>query len=314
MIMLLAGNPFPREHLWTQLRHPQWHGLSFADLFFPLFLFAVGGAMTLSKRTGSAHLVLRRTLILIVLGVALTSLKHQHFGVFGVLQHIAIAYLLAWLVLQAPRRFQWVLTGGILVATLLAFVTYASPGADPWGEGDSAAHAASRAVTGGFSTEGILQSATSAVNVLAGAFLARFMKDRPTKDLFLWILGHASWLLAAGLLLSPLVPINKKIWTPSFALVTIGTSCLWLALFAWLSDVKGWRLSKPLEQLGANPIAVYVVFMTATELLRRLRGWWPELAILGNPTLGTFVYGVIWVVLAWLFARWLHDRNLYIKV
>ncbi|HZK52248.1 MAG TPA: hypothetical protein VFD47_11875, partial [Actinomycetota bacterium] len=46
VVMLMAGNPFMREDLPVQLKHPEWHGLRFADLFFPLFLFVVGIAMT----------------------------------------------------------------------------------------------------------------------------------------------------------------------------------------------------------------------------------------------------------------------------
>lgn len=314
VIMLLAGNPFPREHLWTQLRHPEWHGLSLADLFFPLFLFAVGAAMTLSSRTASPRQVLRRAAILVVLGIALTSLKHAHFGIFGVLQHIAIAYLVAWLVLQTPRKLQVVLTGVLLVLTWVAYVAYAPPGTDPWGQEGTFAHAVSRAIAGGFSTEALVQSVTSAPNVLAGAFIARGMRARSTQHLVTWIIGHASWLLALALVLALVIPINKKLWTPSFAVLSMATSCMWLALFAWLADVRGWLVSKPLEQLGANPIAVYVVFIVAAELLDPLRESWPRFAILGNETLGTTAYGLLWLLLAWLFAGELYRRHIFFKV
>lgn len=314
VIMLLAGHPFPREHLWTQLRHPEWQGLSFADLFFPLFLFAVGAAMTLSSRTGSARLVVRRAAILYLVGIGLTSIKHQHLGIFGVLQHIAVAYLVAWLVLQAPRKLQPLLAAGILAVVWLAFVLYAAPGADPWGTQGTFAHAASRAITGGFSTEALVQSATSAVNVLAGAFVARGMKARRTEDLVPWIARHAVWLFVVALVLAYFVPVNKKLWTPSFAVLTIATSCMWLLPFVWVSDVRRRVWSKPLEQLGANPIAIYVVFMTAAVIFGRFRGWWPEFAIFGNETFGATVYGAVWVLLGWLFARWLYRRRIFFKI
>lgn len=314
VIMLLAGNPFPREHLWTQLRHPEWHGLSFADLFFPLFLFAVGAAMTLSSRSGSPRQVLRRAVILVLLGIALTSLKHESLGIFGVLQHIAISYVIAWVVLQAPRRAEPLLAAAILAITWVAYISYAGPGSDPWGQQDTFAHAASSAVTGGFSTEGLAQSFTSAVNVLAGAFIARGMRTRRAGELVPWIARHALWVLVVAALLAFFIPINKRLWTPSFAMLSIATSCMWLALFAWIADVRRWNVSKPLEQLGANPIAVYVVFMAATALLAPFRGWWPDFAIFGNHTFGTTAYGLGWLFLAWLFAWWLYRRRIFFKV
>jgi predicted acyltransferase len=141
VIMLLAGNPFPREDLLVQLRHPEWHGLRFADLFFPLFLFAMGVAMTLSRRAASPRLDLRRVSVLALLGVALSSLKHGRLAITGVLQHIAGAYFLAWVVLKAPRRMQPALAAGLLAAVWVAFLLWADGDRDPWGEQGTVAHA-----------------------------------------------------------------------------------------------------------------------------------------------------------------------------
>lgn len=314
VIMLLNGNPFPRTHMWEQLTHPEWHGLHFADLFFPLFLFAMGAAMTLSKKTGAPRLVIRRVVILFVLGIALTSFKHEHLAFAGVLQHIAISYLLAWFVLQLPRRLQAPMAAGIVVAAWLAFVMWAEPGADPWGRGGTFAHSVNGAITGGFSTEGVVQSVVSAFNVIAGALVGRGMKGRDPRALMGWIGAHAGWLLGIAFLTAFFVPINKRIWTPSFAVLSTATSCMLLALFVWIADIRRWRWSRPLEQLGANPIAVYVVFMTATIFFGRWRGEWPQFTVLGSQTVGQLVYGLVWVALGLLFAGWLYRRRIFVKI
>ena len=314
VIMLLNGNPFPRTHMWEQLTHPEWHGLHFADLFFPLFLFAMGAAMTLSKKTGSPRMVMRRVVILFLLGVALTSFKHSDLAWAGVLQHIAIAYLVAWLVLLLPRKIQAAVAAGLLAVAWALFVGAADPGADPWGQEGTFAHSVNRAITGGFSTEGFVQSVVSAFNVIAGAVVARGMKERETGSLMRWLAAHSAWVLLAAALLALWIPINKRLWTPSFAVLSTATSMMWLLLFVWIADVRRWLWSKPLEQLGANPIAVYVVLMTATYVFGRWRAAWPQFALWGSQTLGQLVYGLVWVGLGLLFARWLYRRGIFVKI
>lgn len=314
VVMLLNGNPFPRTHMWNQLQHPEWHGLTFADLFFPLFLFAMGAAMTMSSKTGSFRAVLRRALILFVLGVLLTSYKHDHLALAGVLQHIAIAYLVAWLVLLLPRKAQLVVTVAMLGVAWLGFVAVAQPGADPWGRQGTFAHSVNSAVSGGFSTEGMVQSVVSSVNVLGGALIARAMSGRRPQELVRWLVGQAAWLAAVAAPLILFIPLNKRLWTPSFAVLTTATSCMWLALFVWISDARRWRWARPLEQLGANPIAVYVVFMAATIFFGRWRAEWPDFALLGSLTLGQLVYGLVWVSLGLVFAHLLYRRRIFIKI
>lgn len=315
VVMLLAGNPFPREHILVQLTHPEWHGLRFADLFFPLFLFAMGVSMTLSQRAGSPRLVLRRVALLLLLGVALASLKHEGLAITGVLQHIAGAYLVAWLVLKAPRKLQAAIAGAILAAVWAGFLLWGGE-ADPWGQRGTFAHAVNGWLLGGFATEGVLQTVTSGVTVVGGALIGRGIQGHPDPAVLLrWVGRRAVWLIVLGLLLALVVPINKRLWTPSFTVLTIGTSAAWLTLFVWLADLRRYRfLVTPLQELGGNPIAVYVVFMAARALLDDYRELWPSFALLGSDTAGTLVYGLAWTALTWLFARALFRRQIFFKI
>lgn len=315
VVMLLAGNPFMRRDMPEQLQHPQWHGLRFADLFFPLFLFVVGIAMTLSRRSGSPRLMLKRVALLALLGVALSSLKHQGLVLPGVLQHIAGSYLVAWLVLRAPRRAQPALTAGILLAIWAGYLLWAG-GGDPWSKEESFAHAVNGWVLGGFATEGVLQTIASSVTVLGGAFVGRVVREHPDpRALGRRVGGHAVWLIALALLLALEVPINKRLWSPSFTLLTLGTSCAWFALFIWLIDVRGHgRLIGPLEELGANPIAVYVAFITVRALVSGYAEVVPEVTPLGSATAGAMAYAFGWVLLGWLLAHLLYRRSLFLKI
>ena len=315
VIMLLAGSPFFREYLPVQLKHPQWHGLRFADLFFPLFLFAVGVAMTLSRRTGSLRHVLQRAALLALLGVALASLKHERIVLTGVLQHIAGSYLLAWLMLRAPRRVQPALAAGLLAAVWAGFLLWAGEG-DPWGQQETFAHAVNGWLLGGFVTEGILQTVTSSVTVVGGALIGRgVQKHLDPARLSRWVAGQAAWLISLGLLMALVVPINKRLWSPSFTVLTIGTSCAWFALFIWLGDARGHRRwIAPLQELGANPILVYVAFMTVRALVDGYRDLVPRLAPFGNEAAGALAYAFLWVLLGWLLAHLLFRRRVFFRI
>src|SRR3546814_19604390 len=83
---------------------------------------------------------------------------------------------------------------------------------------------------------------------------------------------RAAWLIGAALVMSLLVPIHKRLWSPSYAVRTLGTSFAWFALGIRLLDIAGRkRIVAPLVHLGANPIAIYPLFMAA-------------LAVPANPT------------------------------
>jgi predicted acyltransferase len=71
-----------------------------------------------------------------------------------------------------------------------------------------------------------------------------------------------------GLLWNPVFPINKKIWTSSYVLLSGGLAVQVLAGCLLKFDLWGWRrLARPLEVVGVNAIFVFVASgLTATLL------------------------------------------------
>jgi len=316
VVMLVVMNPGPTADLPAQLHHPDWHGLTFADLFFPLFLFAIGVAMTLSPRGLDVRHVLYRAAVLLVLGIALASLKHETFGRTGVLQHIAAATIVALLVLRLPRRYQLAATVALVLLYWAAFVVLA-PGDDPWARTGTLAHEVDRFLVGGFTAEGTLQSLISGVTVVGGAFAGRLIRDVPDRRRLLNLIAvRAAGLVSLGLVLTLAVPLNKRLWTPSFTALTLGTSLAWLAIGIWLIDLRGARrATAPLVHLGANPIVIYAGFFTALALLRNYGGsLLPSIAPAGSAVAGALLYAAAWTALWWLVAYVLYDRRIFIKL
>jgi predicted acyltransferase len=103
----MGENPITR-FLAIQLSHVEWAGFHFYDLIFPLFVFIAGASSVwsltketeLHGRSGAARRVIRRGLLLVVLGVfysgGFTS-EWPNIRLLGVLQRIGLAYLFAGL-------------------------------------------------------------------------------------------------------------------------------------------------------------------------------------------------------------------------
>src|SRR5205807_4440544 len=118
--MIVVNNQGSTRH-FPGTTHARWHGLTAADLVFPFFLLIVGSsmAMSLSRRPGVHLKIVRRSLLLFALGVLLNAAPDfdwTHLHLPGILQRIALVYLLASLVvLHVPPRAQYALGGAVLV-------------------------------------------------------------------------------------------------------------------------------------------------------------------------------------------------------
>ena len=154
--MILVNNPGSWDHVYAPLRHAEWDGCTPADLVFPAFLFIVGAAIPFTLagyegRGGAAaglHLrIARRVLLLFALGLVLnlaspvlrwllsgTAVDWGTIRIMGVLQRIALAYLLAMLVVLAfGTRGRIVAVAAILAGYWAALEWVPVPG---FGAGD----------------------------------------------------------------------------------------------------------------------------------------------------------------------------------
>ena len=114
--MIIVNNQDEEVAYWP-LKHARWNGWTPTDLVFPFFLFIVGVALAFSfagrlrrgesRGTLVSH-VMRRGLILFAIGFFLHGFSARfqldHWRVYGVLQRIAICYVIsAVLVLYSGR-------------------------------------------------------------------------------------------------------------------------------------------------------------------------------------------------------------------
>lgn len=319
VILLLVNIAGIRRALPDQLNHPEWHGFTFADTFFPVFLFTMGAAMAFSSRAAAVLPMVRRVALLFAVGVGLALIRHGEFQLAGILQKIAVAYLLAWLVLRLPERAQAPVALAALLGAWAAF-TWLSPGevvAGSWEPETNLAAWLDRLVIGHPATEGFATAIMATLNVLGGVFVLRTIRrlDPPTalRRIVVWTVAG----VALGLLFSLAVPVNKRIWTPSFTVLSHGVACAYLAAFWIVGETwgRGRAVLRPLTVLGRNPILIYVGFTILQHLLTPLREpLMADLAAAIGPLPASLAWSAVMLAVAVALAAALDRRRIYLKV
>jgi predicted acyltransferase len=336
--MLFVNNPADWQHVYPPFRHAEWHGWTPTDLIFPLFLFIVGVSISLSLNSriegGAASAQLRRGIVmralrLFLLGVGLNVMAYllldlRDVRVMAVLQRIAICYaIVAFIAIYTRPAAQWLIAAGLLLGYTALLVLGGSLSievniadrVDAWVLGS---HSYEYNVTTGraHDPEGLLSTlgaiATTLLGVRAGDWLRRGDTRRS--------LATGFGAVALGALGSLLLPLNKNLWTPSFALLTAGFGFLLVVLFHVLIDRKGWMPAG--RSFGVNAIAMFAGSMLLAYVLIGLgllkpmyEDWLASwLAPLAGPYVSSHAYALLVVLFFWVIARRLDARGIYFKI
>jgi predicted acyltransferase len=325
-----------------QLEHPEWHGFAFYDLIFPLFLFMAGVSMpySLEKRLGRGDTVSQLYRHVIVRGLLLVFLGMIYNGLLrfdwpdtrlpSVLGRIGLAYLFAGLIVLNTRpRGQFFAAVGLLIGywAALKFIPNPDFGAGDLAPGHSLTDWVDRTLIPGRlyrevrDPEGLLATIPAVATCLAGVLTGHLLKsDRRggyVKTLIMSLAGLAC--LGLAYLWNddtfPFLhfPINKNLWTSSFALLCAGWSLLFLSLFYLVIDVwrlRAWALF--FVVIGSNSILIYMVrrfvdFEHAADfffegLLKHTGAYQPLL------------WAIAVVLVEWLFLYLLYRNRIFLRV
>lgn len=291
--MILVNNPGNWDSVFEPLTHASWNGCTFADLVFPFFLFIMGAAMpfAFARRVASGQAmrqlhtrIVTRTLKLIALGLVLNGVAAlpalAAMRIPGVLQRIALVYLVtALLYLHATPRTRAVVGAACLLGhwLLLALVPIGGAPRGMLVQGHTLAFAIDHAVFGGHlltptnDPEGLLGTLSAIATTLVGTFAGQWMRTAPTaRGRVEGLIAGGAAVAALGLLWSRVLPLNKPLWTGSYALFTAGLAAITFALCFFaidVLDVRGW--ARPFVWLGVNPLAMYFFSELAGHLMDR---------------------------------------------
>ena len=379
-LMIGVNNPGSWNHLFPPLAHASWHGCTPTDLVFPFFLFAVGNALAFvmpgfERGPASAFWarLAKRTLLIFLLGLLLNAAPFVSWGpdgtlvprtwenlrLMGVLQRIALAWCGAALILRFAGMARALPAAAVLLLGYWALcVVFGAPG-DPYSlEGFFGTHV-DRALLGPkhlyrgegvpFDPEGLASTLPAVAQVLLGAWVGDRLRRAPPSVAPTSFM-HLADLFAAACAFGVLaylwqlaMPINKKLWTSSYVLLTTGLAIAAIGLLvrrldlapgaagAVAAQLPGW--ARFFEVFGTNALFVYVMSGLIPRLDRLLRWqsdadeqgrprWLTPMTALAraleplapDPRVGSLLFALLNVAAYWAIAAWLDRRRIYIRV
>ena len=323
--------------------HVPWDGLHFMDTVFPTFLFLSGVTFPFSaaksREKGATDLqiapkALRRCALLVLLGLVhdgpLLRFDFAHLRVWSVLGRIGVAWFAAaalYLRFRTKARIgiAAAILAGAALFTRFVLAPDAPPGASPFSPEGNFGCWLDRTLTAGhiyrplFDPEGFAGLVPAVVTAMLGMFAGELVRRGGVlpKRKCLDLAAAGAGLLALGLALSPVCPVNKALWSPSFVLVVGADSTFLLLAFYAVMDVLGCsKRAFPLKVIGMNSIAIYMAqeVIGAGHANDFLFGWaWRNLpGSLGD--LKAVVMNLGYVVVCWLFLYFLYRKNTLLKV
>ncbi len=333
---LLPGTPL--ESVAKQMHHVAWDGFTLYDLIFPLFLFIAGISFPFSlakslahgaSRTDIALKVLRRSLLLILLGAVyngLLSLDFANVRYLSVLGRIGSAWMLAALLyLWLPRKYCLLTAVGILLGygALLLYVQAPDyPEASSLSLQGNIVGYVDRVLMPGslhqgiFDPEGLLSTLPAIVTALMGMFTGKFVRSTALsgniKSAVLFLAGLL--LLVLGWLCNGVLPVNKSLWSSTFVCVAGGLSMMLFAAFYWVVDVlqcRRWTLF--FRVVGMNSITIYLAqqFVDFRALTSNVFGGVVGLLPENLHALG---YWTAYVLTGWLLLYFLYRKRIFLRV
>lgn len=354
--MIIVISPGSGAVPYSQLDHAVWHGFTVTDLVFPSFLFAVGNALSfsedkfkhLSSRT-ALFSIFKRAVIIFLLGYLMcwfpffrinadndfVSYPISETRIFGVLQRIAICYLLTAMAVRYIDRKLLVYLG---IVTLLFYwmILVAFGFADPFSlEGNAIlkldlllfGQAHLYFDHGTFDPEGLLSTMPAVVNTLAGYLAGKHLQEKgtsPTALRPLVIIGLAGIVIA--LLWNSVFPINKKIWSSSFSLLTLSIDFILLAALVLITENRNKQKNNWIyffTIFGKNSLFIYVMAeillitlhkipFNSTKVYEKINSSVFQYALPGPA--GSLLFALTIMAFCWGVGWILNKNKIYVKV
>ncbi len=348
-MMILVNNGYGES--FSQLRHKEWNGMTVCDLVFPFFLFMVGISTYLSLRKTQFQAtpavlqkIFKRAVLLFLIGLGINWFDHAiggdvlcfgHLRIWAVMQRIALCYLAASLFAIYANHKYTIPTIVALLAVYTLIITLGNGYAY-----DAEANILAQADLRLFGydhlyhkspvdPEGLLSTIPAIAHTLIGFLCGKLVCSKVSpKEKVRNIFIFGALLTIAGFALSLWLPLNKRIWSPSYVLVTCGLAMLLLSLIAKIEHSTpllhregqggGSLVVVPLLVFGMNPLFLYVL----SELMAIVFGHFGIStlifdtihSVVSAPKWASLCYAFTFVLMNWLVGYVLYRKKVFIKL
>ncbi|GAB3805932.1 acyltransferase family protein [Spirosoma humi] len=357
--MIVVNTPGSGATPFAPLLHAQWHGFTPTDLVFPSFLFAVGNAMSFAMKkhssVGTAAVLTKigkRTALIFLLGYLMywfpffrlsdsghvTGFPISETRIWGVLQRIALCYGLASLLVYfLSFRTVVMLSIVFLVGYWLILLGWGDP-ADPFSLAGNAVLKLDRFLIGdahlyhgegvAFDPEGLLSTLPAIVNVVIGYYAGQFVQHKGKNyESVAKLLLVGSALIFAALCWNMVFPINKKLWTSSFVLLTTGLDLAIMAALIYMIEIRQWNNANWTRFFvipGKNPLFIYLLselLVIALYMIPVASGGslfsWINSSLyqkLAPGPVGSLLFALSFMMVCWSVGWLLDRRKIYVRV
>lgn len=337
--MVMVNNPGSWGEKYAPLAHAKWNGMTPTDLVFPFFLFMLGVSIYASLRkfdfkpTGKAFVrIIKRTVLIFLVAWALNLFSRLmgngwDFGAafarlryLGVLPRLALCYFFASLiVLYVPFKWlKWIIVGllAAYAAILAAMHGLVYDDTNTLCVIDNKLFGEAHVYHDGpIDPEGLISTIPAIAHALIGFCVGKWVfSQEPKQDIVLKVMLLGAAMTIAGFLLSYGCPINKKVWTPTFVLVSCGFGSMLLGMLYWFIDIKGhtkgWGF---FESFGINAITCYAL----AGIFANLFDFGPVFDALSGviaPKAASLACALMMVALVWLPAFLMKKFKIQIKL
>ena len=338
--MILVNNGWGES--FEMLGHSKWNGMTPCDLVFPFFLFIMGISCYLSlvksefKPTPQViRRIVKRTVLLFVIGLFINWFDHAiegdllcfgHLRIWAVMQRIALCYgIVSLFALFCNHKY----TLHTIVGLLVIYTAIIVLGNGYEYDADVNILAQADLKLFGYDhiyhkspvdPEGLMGTISSVAHVLLGFYCGMLIRKRETveqKVIALFVVGAIG--VIGGYLLSYGLPLNKRIWSPSYVLMTCGLASLLQALLMYVIDIQkksGWTTF--FHVFGVNALALYVSSELLAILLKNI-GVSEAIyngihAVIPALKWASLAYAIYFVMLNFAIGYVLYRKKIYIKL
>lgn len=353
--MIIVNTPGSGAQPFAMLNHAAWHGFTPTDLVFPSFLFAVGNAMSFSMKKfsqmeNSAVLakIFKRTLLIFLLGylmywfpffsyndgggISLSPIANTR--ILGVLQRIALCYGIVSLLIHYLSTKSVVIISALFLIGYWAALLLFGDAADPFSMTGNAGQYLDLYVLGdkhmyhgegiAFDPEGILSTIPSCVNVIIGYLAGKFIQEKGKGfETISKLLLAGGALILVAICLNPVFPINKKLWTSSFVLITCGLDLVIIGALIYVVEVKSYiKWTGFFTVFGKNPLFIYIVSEVLLTIIGvifpglNFNAWISSrfFQVIAPGPVGSLLFAICFMLTCWLVGYILDKRKIYIRV
>ncbi len=354
--MIIVNTPGSGPFSYAPLNHAVWHGFTPTDLVFPSFLFAVGNAMSFvmakwanMPQSQVLWKIFKRTLLIFLLGyllywfpfieldksgnVILTPISHTR--ILGVLQRIALAYGIAAVMIYYFKPKASVIICIVMLLLYWPVKYYFGDPADPLSLTGNAGLKVDKWLMGeyhmyhgegiAFDPEGWISTLPAVGNVVVGFVVGQFIQVKgKTYETLAKLMLAGFGLLVIAYFWDLSFPINKKLWTSSFVLYTVGLDCIIISAVIYVIDfLKITRWTYFFQVFGKNPLFIYLLSEVGATVLYVLHAQ-PKLAVYtwlyenvfkhAGLYFGSLLFAVTYMLVCWCVGYILDRKKIYVRV